>query len=184
VATSVLLELGVDNEALRQATFERLPAPEPQPSQVVSAGPRLPQGGRPVEDLWTDGLASRLGGLGGEIRAKLDRDPDAGDLLLALACTPGTLVERVLRDLDVDLDELWGRIEVARRERLAERATVEREIAEVARAKDEAIESQDFARAAELRDAEGALRERQLISRSVHAETLAEIRRRLGIPRG
>src|SRR5258708_39473136 len=90
---------------------------------------------RPIRDAWTDGLAGHLGTLSSEIRAEFGRGPDAGDLLLALACAPGTLVERVLRELGVDLDELWGRIETVRRERLLARRAAESGIAGGPRAK-------------------------------------------------
>ena len=182
VALKVLLDFGVDVEALRRATLDRLPEPGPQPPAVPPVATSWARSARTAEDVWTDGLASHFGALGHEIRAELEREPDAGDLLLALACAPGTLVERVLRELGVDLDELWGRIETARRERLAERAALERDIAEVRKAKDAAVESQEFARAAELRDSERVLRERLREPPAVHADALVLIRRRLGIP--
>jgi ATP-dependent Clp protease ATP-binding subunit ClpA len=184
VAAQVLLSFGVDGEVLRQATLDRLPEPGPQPPEVPHVATSWARSVHAIEDAWLDGLTAQLTTLSGEIRAELGREPDAGDLLLALACAPGTLVERALRELGVDLDELWGRIETARRERLAERAAVEREIAEVRQAKEAAIESQEFGRAAELRDSERALRGRLRKSRSVDPDALTEIRRRLGIPGG
>src|SRR5258708_27413749 len=95
-----------------------MPGPSPQPPEVPPVATSGACSDRPIRDAWTDGLAGHLGTLSSEIRAELGRGPDAGDLLLALACAPGTLVERVLRELGVDLDELWGRIETVRLERL------------------------------------------------------------------
>ncbi|HEY1591946.1 MAG TPA: Clp protease N-terminal domain-containing protein [Solirubrobacteraceae bacterium] len=182
VAARVLLDYGVTGEALRQATLDRMPVPGPQPPEVAPVATSGVRSDRPIRDAWTDGLAGHLGTLSSEIRAEFGRGADAGDLLLALACAPGTLVERVLRELGVDLDELWGRIETVRRERLVERAAVECEIAEVRQAKDAAVESHEFARAAELRDSERVLRERLRESAAVHPDALVLIRRRLGIP--
>jgi ATP-dependent Clp protease ATP-binding subunit ClpA len=184
VAARVLLDFGVDAEAMRRATLERMPEPDPRSPEGRRAATSWVQARRPVEYAWTDGLAGQLEVLGREIRAELAREPDAGDLLLALACVPGTLIERALRELDVDLDELWGRIETARRERREQRAAFEREIAEIRSAKEAAVESHEFGRAAELRDSERAMRERLRNSAAVHADVLVEIRRRLGIPGG
>ena len=180
VAIRVLGEFGVDGEALRTLTLGLMPESGPQPAAPV-AGVPFTRPGRSVEDVWTDGVAGLLAGLGSDISVQLERGPDSGDLLLALACAPGTVVERAFRELGVDLDELWARIETARRERQQERTALEREIAEVRAAKEAAIESQDFTRAAELRDSERILREQIRGSVVVRADALIEIRRRLGL---
>jgi len=99
-----------------------------------------------------------------EIRVKLGRDPDAGDLLLALACAPDTLPAQALGELGVDLDVLWGLIERAREHALRVRVEAARageqatqQIRELRRAKQQAIEAQEFERAAGLRDQEREL---------------------------
>jgi hypothetical protein len=127
--------------------------------------------------------------LAGEIRGKLGREPDDGDLLLALACASETLPGRVLRELGIDLDLLWGTIERAREQVRAaeEQATRTREqlagqIRDVRLAKEAAIAAQEFERAAGLRDQERELVEQSQLANARAPEMLREITRRLGIP--
>jgi hypothetical protein len=145
-----------------------------------------------LDPVWLDGLGSALDRLAGEIRSKLGRAPDAGDLLLAPACAPEMLPAQALSQLGVDLDALWGTLERARaqatqaREQTRDaRRRLTEEIHELRVTKERAIEAQQFERAAELRD-----QERQLVeehaqthqARPSEDEALHEIRRRLGIP--
>jgi hypothetical protein len=192
VAARILLDFDADAEKVRNAVIRMLSTPGNRPSvQSVMGGDRMIGGG--LDPGWLGGLGLGLDRLAGEIRSKLGRDPDAGDLLLVLACAPDMLPAQALSELGVDLDALWGTLERARtqaiqareetrdaRRRLAE------EIHELRVTKERAIEDQQFERAAELRD-----QERQLVEEQTHAHQarapedevrLQEIRRRLGIP--
>jgi hypothetical protein len=59
-----------------------------------------------MDQAWFDGLGGVLNGLAREIRRELEREPDTGDLLLALACAPNTLAAQTLRELGVNAEEL------------------------------------------------------------------------------
>jgi hypothetical protein len=65
---------------------------------------------------WLDGLGGLLAQLANEIRLEFNREPDAGDLLLALSVAPRTLTARAREELDVDADALRGQVERTRRE--------------------------------------------------------------------
>jgi hypothetical protein len=121
-----------------------------------------------LDPVWLDGLGSALDRLAGEIRSKLGRAPDAGDLLLAPACAPEMLPAQALSQLGVDLDALWGTLERARaqatqaREQTRDaRRRLTEEIHELRVTKERAIEAQQFERAADLRDQERRLVEEQ-----------------------
>ena len=45
-----------------------------------------------------------------KIRRELDREPDAGDLLLVLTTGPDSVSAVALEQLDVDHDQLWAQI--------------------------------------------------------------------------
>jgi ATP-dependent Clp protease ATP-binding subunit ClpA len=84
-----------------------------------SAGAKPVGGRRPrhsIDKAWFDGLGGVLNGLAREIRSELDREPDTGDLVLALACSP-TLAAQALRELGVNAEELSGLIERVRTHR-------------------------------------------------------------------
>jgi ATP-dependent Clp protease ATP-binding subunit ClpA len=185
VAARILLDFDADSEKVRNEVIRMLSGPGSHQRGLGSA-----RAG--ADDAWLDGLDEILDPLAREIRRAFGRDPDAGDLLLALACAPDTVPGRALRDLGVDLDALWGTIERAREHAAQERKQTRRdqqrlseEIHELRVAKEHAIEAQQFERAADLRD-----QERQLVEQQAHAdqarpsedEALHEIRRRLGIP--
>ena len=59
-----------------------------------------------VDAGWLGELWPVLDQVGTEIRGELGRAPDAGDLLLVLACARGTVPARALDELGVDLDAL------------------------------------------------------------------------------
>ncbi len=84
--------------------------------------------------------------------------------------------------MGVDLDTLWATIERARQQQSAAREELARRIEDVHRAKQEALEAQQFERAARLRDQERELREQARAQQTVRPEMLREIRRRVGIP--
>jgi ATP-dependent Clp protease ATP-binding subunit ClpA len=193
VAAQVLAEKGLEPEVIRDAVVHSLPEgghgrPHPgvaegrlrvQMPVVSSVQPR------PVIDpAWIDGLTPLLNRLAAEIRRELQREPDVGDLLLALACARGTLAGRALSALGVDLDRLWGTIEQLRAQASDAQGELGQQIEQVTKEKELAIASQEFDRAAQLRDRERELREQARASAAVQTdEALDAIRRHLGIPR-
>ncbi len=193
VAFRLLIDSGLDAEAIRGAVLKVLTeGGEGRPPMPVGEGrlrvamPAVSsiQQRRSIDPAWLDGLASLLNRLGSDIRRELHRDPDAGDLLLALACAPGTLTERAVTTLGVDLDALWGTIEQLRAEVAGAQDELERQIQQVASKKDLAITSQQFEQAAQLRDRERELREQARANTAVQIDkALDAVRRHLGIPR-
>jgi len=189
VAMRILLDFDADSEKIRNEVIRMLSGPEArQLREVTMVGGQVTR--RDFDRAWLDGLGLVLDRLAVEIRGKLGREPDAGDLLLALACAPDTLPAQVLGELGVDLDALWGTIERVREQvtRVREQAARAREqlaqqTREVRRAKQQAIEAQEFERAAGLRDQERELVEQAHAPTGMAPEVLEEISRRLGIPR-
>jgi len=189
VAARILLDFDADSEKIRNEVIRMLSGPEArQLREVTMVGGQVTR--RDFDRVWLDGLDVVLDRLALEIRGKLGREPDAGDLLLALACAPDTLPAQALGELGVDLDALWGTIERVREQvtRVREQASRAREqlaqqTREVRRAKQQAIEAQEFERAAGLRDQERELVEQAHAPTGMAPEVLEEISRRLGIPR-
>jgi hypothetical protein len=114
--------------------------------------------------------------LAAEIRYKLKREPDTGDLLLILASAPATRVTRILREFGVDIDALPGVVERIRAQALAEDELAQ-QIQQLSDAKQRAL-----ADVARLRAEERELRERAHARDAVEPEALAQIRRQLGLP--
>jgi hypothetical protein len=67
-----------------------------------------------IDVAWFGGLGGVRNGLVREIRGELDREPNTGDLLLALAGTPDTLAAQGLHELGVNPEALLGVIEQVR----------------------------------------------------------------------
>ncbi len=180
VAARILLEFGVDAEEIRtQVTFQVGSTPSvPSASHVVVGGaPRVP-----VDLAWFDGLGELLPQLAREIRQELVREPDLGDLLLAIACARETLAGEALREAGVDLDVLWGMLERIRQRRAEERQALMARIDDVRVRKALAIKRQEFPEAAALRDEERELSDRARSLASPGPEVVRELRRRLGLP--
>jgi len=182
VAARILLDFDADAEKIRNAVILMLSAPEARRSREVTmvSGPMTR---RTVDAAWLDGLGPVLDRLAVEIRGQLGREPDAGDLLLALACAPDTLPAQALGELGVELDALWGTIERVRQQTSRAREQLTEQIRVVRGAKEQALEAQEFERAAGLRDQERELTEQAHARTSLQPEVLQEISRRLGIPR-
>jgi hypothetical protein len=184
VAARILLDFDADSEKVRNRVIRMLSGPDSQRGGSVSGG-RVAAAVAP----WLDGLDEILDPLAREIRGKLGREPDAGDLLLALACAPDTVPGHALKALGVDLDGLWGTIEHAREQATRDQAQAQQartqltqQIGAVHRAKRQAIENQEFERAAELRDQERELIEQTPGRTVMPPSVLQDIIRRLGIP--
>jgi ATP-dependent Clp protease ATP-binding subunit ClpA len=177
VASRVLLEFDADAGTIRGVVL-RILADMPRPPRSVverRLGQRVP-----METAWFDGLGDVLAVLAREIRQELGREPDAGDLLLTIACARETLAARALRELGVDLDALWGTLERVRQEDADAGEKLEQRIETVQEAKRQALQNERFQDAARLRD-----EQRELIEqRRSHADEglLQEVRARLGLP--
>ena len=176
VAARILLDFDADAETIRNEVIRMLSGPGVQEhagSMAISsrASPQV------IDHAWFGALGVVLDDLGGEIRRRLKRAPDTGDLLLALGGAPDTLAGRALRELGANLDGLSGMVERIRAQALAEDELAQR-IRELTEAKEQAI-----ANVAQLRAQERELREQAHARTAVKPEALQEIRRQLGIPR-
>ena len=181
VAVRILLDFHVSSEKIRDEMLRML-------SGLGASADVKPIGSNEtwhsMDQAWFDGLGGVLNGLAREIRRELERAPDAGDLLLALACAPDTLAAKALRELGVDLERLPGVIERLRPEGVHAEEELAQRLEEVRQGKELAIESHQFQTAARLREEERDLRQ-QLQARAdtiVAPAVLPEIRRHLGIP--
>ncbi len=179
VGARILLDLDADPEKVRDEVTRMLSGPGVRRPAAASAE----SGPEPAVDPgWLDGLPMLLKPLGEEIRAELGRAPDVGDLLLALLCVPDTPAAEAMSELGVDVDELWGRIERARSRAQTARQALAKRMAEVAQAKEQAIEDGRFTDASQLRDQERELREEARSYQRARLEMVGELRRRLGLP--
>jgi ATP-dependent Clp protease ATP-binding subunit ClpA len=180
VAARILLDLGADSEKIRNEVIRMLGDPVARAqaqaeARSIAIGQTSQRRG--IDQAWLDGLGAVLDHLAAEIYQKLSREPDTGDLLLALAYAPNTLAAQALRELGVDLDGLRGAIERLRAEALPADKQLGQQLQEVTRAKEQAIEN-----AARLRDQERELRQQARARTAVKPEVLQEIRTQLGIP--
>lgn len=105
VAARILLALDVDREQIRREVIGLLSGPaERRAGGDESPGRNGAQ--HPIDQAWFDGLGGHLNSLEREIRRLLGREPDSGDLLIALACARDTRAAHVLRELGVRPDSL------------------------------------------------------------------------------
>ncbi len=174
VAVRILVDFDADAEKVRNEILRILSVPTGR-EEVARGSLRDDLGAGHTDWAWFDGIGGLLNDLAAEIRHELKREPNSGDLLLALGCAP-TLAGRTLRELGINLEELPSVIE-----RLGTQAlpTDEDRIEEVCQSKERAIEAKQFEAAAGLRDEERRLTE---ASRRNRAAVLQVIRRRLGLP--
>ncbi len=105
IAARVLLTLGADAKQIRAGVVRQLTGSTPE----ASAGPAPATGGhRPV------GVAALWARVVPEIRDRLGREADSGDLLLLLGSIPGSLVARTLTELGIGDEALDAALERAR----------------------------------------------------------------------
>ncbi len=178
VAARILLDFNADAETVRSAVLRTLGVSSPPRSVVVGA-----TGGAPrqlIDGSWLGGLVPVLAPLGPEIRRVLERAPDSGDLLLALASAPDTRAADVLRALGVDLDALAAAVERIRAQAGPSQDDLARELDEVRESKERAAEEQAYEAAAELRDQERRLAQ-ALADAAVDPEVIERIWARLGL---
>ncbi len=176
VAARIVVDCGADSETIRNEMLRRFglgPDRGREARLAVEVGSR-----QVIVSAWLGGLGGVLNGLATEIHRELERAPDTGDLLLALACASDTLAAQTLRELGMNLGELTGMIERLRAQALPVEVQLTERIEAVRREKELAIETQKFERAVQMRD-----EERRLVQAIVAPEVLQEIRQRLGIPR-
>jgi ATP-dependent Clp protease ATP-binding subunit ClpA len=171
VAARILLDYDADPGTVRDEVMRLLSGPG-APRRSLTAG---------VVETWSEGLNTHLDHLGREIQRELDRDPDSGDLLLALACTQETLAGQALTQLGVALDALQAAIEQARGERGQATDEIDRRAEEVRQAKEQAVEAGDHEQAALLRDRERELFAQPGAARILGSAALDEFRRRIGL---
>ncbi len=176
VAVRILLDCDVDLPDLRDEVIVRTGSPRPATDEPTSSGP-----GPAIDPGWLDGLPVLLKPLGEEIRGDLGRAPDLGDLLLALICVPHTPAAEALNELGLDVDEVCGSIERARARAQINRQAFGKRLAEIAVAKELAIEQGRLDDAAELRDQEREWRVQARSTQRARMATMGELRRRLGI---
>jgi ATP-dependent Clp protease ATP-binding subunit ClpA len=178
VAARIMLDFDADAETVRNAVLRMLGVSSPPRSVVVGA-----TGGAPrqlIDGSWLGGLAPVLGPLGPEIRRVLERAPDTGDLLLALASAPDTRAAGALRALGVDLDALAAALEEIRAQAEPSQDDLARELDDVRQSKDKAAEEQEYEAAAELRDEERRLAQ-ALADLAISPEGVEGIWDRLGL---
>jgi ATP-dependent Clp protease ATP-binding subunit ClpA len=180
VAARILLDFGVDSQRIRSRVIETVASRPPVRAASHAAAGRAAR--VPVDVDWLDGLQDVLQQLGREIRQELGRNPDMGDLLLAMASARDTLGGEALGQIGVDLDVLWGALEQIRQRRSEEGKALIYRLQQVRASKTEALEGQAFSEAAKLRDEERELVEQVHAQTSVGPQALREIRRRLGLP--
>jgi ATP-dependent Clp protease ATP-binding subunit ClpA len=172
VAARILLDFDADPGAIADEVGRML----------SGAGPVRRRLQAPAIEAWLEGLSPHTDRLGGEIHRKLDRYPDSGDLLLALACTQETLAGQVLNELGIGLDALQTAIERARTGRGHATDEIDRRTGEVRQAKEQAVQAGDFEAAARLRDRERELSAQPRAAQLIGPEALDEFRRRAGLP--
>jgi ATP-dependent Clp protease ATP-binding subunit ClpA len=179
-AVGILVELEVEAETIRAQLLSRLVDPSSEPGLDTRPGRATRY---PVDQSWFGALGAHVNMLAQEIRRDLERDPDPGDLLIALARAPHTLVAAALDELGLDPAALPAAVKRAR----AKVADTDRElpqrILEVTREKERAIEAREFEQADRLREQERDLTRRQRAREDavLLPEVLTQIRRSLHI---
>ena len=183
VAARILRDIEADADSkIRNELIRMLSGPDAARTLASSMAAARGETRHSIDRAWFDGLGGVLNGLAREIRGTLHREPDTGDLLLALACAPGTLAAQTLRDLGVAPDGLSDMIERGRAQRTPAEVQLAQRIEEVRQAKELAIESQNFQTAALLRYQERELTQQARADAVVAPEVIQEIGRHLGIP--
>jgi ATP-dependent Clp protease ATP-binding subunit ClpA len=141
VAARILLDFDADaGPKIRTELIRMLSGPEAQ--KYAEAKPLGGRGTRhSMDQAWFDGLGGVLNGLAREIRREVEREPDTGDLLLALTCASDTLAAQALHELGVKAEGLPEVIERIRTQRPpSAEAQLAQRIEEVRQAKEQAIE--------------------------------------------
>ncbi len=178
VAARILLSFDLDAERIRNEVIRALTGP----GERVAVRPGGPGGERreELEGAWLGGLATILRKLQRDIVLELDRLPDSGDLLLALASAPDTRAAQALRAAGIDLDALARAVGQVRAGARPSGAELGRALDRATRAKQAAAAAEEYEAAAGLREEENRLRA-ELSAAEVGPETIRNIRARLGL---
>jgi hypothetical protein len=183
VAAQILVDFDADSATIRNEVIRMLSDPGASARQRRALSPDEGRGpSQRIAPGWLDGLGLMLNQLAEEIRREVDREPDAGDLLLALAVSPETLPAQALQQLEIDIDELWGQIEHLRHQAHQAQEQLTTQIEQTRLEKERAIQAKEFQSAARLRDQERDLTQQQRAQTIVSAQALEAARRRLGLP--
>ena len=114
IAARILRDAGAIPPRVRQVVLEAVSDPaRARPSPVARFGAARRAG---VDPAWFGEVRESLEDLGSEIRRELHRDPDSGDLLLALGSAADSPGARALAELGVDLDALAAAVDRHRTE--------------------------------------------------------------------
>ena len=178
VAARVLFDFGVDPESIRKEVLRMVP----EGGVRDGSGDRTSAAAREViqvDPAWLGELGPVLARLAADIRGQQGREPDAGDLLLALASMDGTLSGRAAGAVGIDAEALAGTVERLRKEASKAGEDRQRALEDVIRAKEDAIDAGRFEQAAELRDRERKLRAAAATRVGLPADETLEIIRRL-----
>lgn len=176
VAATVLREQQISAEQIREAVMQAL-----GPDQLSPETEPVREMRHAIDLAWFDGIGTGLNRWGKEIRHGLDRDPDAGDLLLVLACAEGLAAE-TFRQLGLDVKRIRNAVEAARRQRSSRDEEIRQEIDDVLEAKKHALEQNEFVRASELRDRERELWEKLRGEHVSQHDVFSAVREHLGLP--
>jgi hypothetical protein len=189
VAARILLDFEADAEKVRNEVLRMLAGPGAaefysQLSDASGAWRPSDHGGR--WDVLVDGTGAPLQTLVGELKQRLGRPPDAGDLLVMLASVPDGVGQRALAALGVDADTLARAVDEARgsgaRSSLLPAPELLAPLEQARAQKLEAIEEHQFEQAAEFRH-----RERELLASALEVieprqqQFVAQVRARLGL---
>ncbi len=175
VAARILLDFHVNAETVLREVTGRLADPRRnlgREARLAAEG----SSGELIDSMWLGGLGGVLNDLATEIHRELERAPDTGDLLVALAAASHTIVARALRELGIDVDELPGVVDRVRAQARAE-DELTREIQKLSEAKEQAIATVN-----RLRAHEHELREQARARTVIDPDVIQDIRRQLGIP--
>jgi ATP-dependent Clp protease ATP-binding subunit ClpA len=179
VAARILLSFDLDPERIRNEVIRTLAGP------VSRAAPRLGGSGgheriEQIDGAWLGGLATVLRALEPDIERTLDRLPDSGDLLLALASAPDTRAAQALRAFGIDLDALAREVGRVRAGARPSAADLVRALDHATEAKRAAATAEKYEDAAQFFNEESRLRA-ELSAAQVGPETIPSIRARLGL---
>jgi ATP-dependent Clp protease ATP-binding subunit ClpA len=179
-AVGILVELEVDAETIHAQLLSRLVDLRSEPGLETRPGRATRH---PVDQSWFGALGAHVNMLAKEIRRDLERDPDPGDLLIALAGAPHTLVAAALGELGVDPAALPAAVQRARAKIADADRELPQQILEVTQEKERAIEAREFEEADRLREQQRDLTRRQRARDDavLLPEVLREIRRSLHI---
>jgi hypothetical protein len=179
LAVRILLGCGADVEKIRGQLTHRLRGLNTSETaeRAGSDGVR-----HPIDQAWLGPLGAHINALATEIRRELGREPDAGDLLIALACDADTIAAHALNELAVDPSVISATMERLRTRNHAD-GDVGEQIDELTRAKERAIETDQPEEAARLEDQEQELRRKQRAQEDgmLMPDVLAGIRHQLGL---